>query len=98
MMSVCKTNNTWIGEEYSLLLIEKLNVMLKREETSFSCHDYLNTASCSNPLDIDELWRQKTAEWMFKGERDFLVLITSCLTHVPPSSSHFTFVASNRLL
>ena len=67
MMSVCTSSNTWIGEEYSLLLIEKINVMLQREESSLNCHDYLNAASCSHQFDaIDEIWRQKTAEWMFK--------------------------------
>ena len=61
MMSV----STWIGEEYSPQLMEKLNVMLKRDD--FNCHDYLNTASSSQQFDtIDEIWRQKTAEWMFK--------------------------------
>jgi hypothetical protein len=61
-------NNTWIGEEYSPLLIEKINVMLHREASSFNCHDYLNTPGAYPPhLDtIDERWRQKTAEWMFK--------------------------------
>ena len=61
MMSAC----TWIGEEYSVLLMEKLNVMLKRD--SINCNDYLKTASSSQQFDtIDEIWRQKTAEWMFK--------------------------------
>lgn len=32
-----------------------------------NCHDYLNTSSSSQQFDtINELWRQKTAEWMFK--------------------------------
>lgn len=59
--------NTWIGEEYSPLLIDKINVMLEKEESSPNCHDYLNTPAHSPHLDtIDERWRQKTAEWMFK--------------------------------
>ena len=65
MMSVCTSSNTWIGEEYDPLLMEKIKVMLERE--SLNCHDYLNKASSSQQFDtIDELWRQKTAEWMFK--------------------------------
>lgn len=52
---------SWIGEEYSPLLIDKINVMLKREASSLNCHDYLDHLDT-----VDEQWRQKTAEWMFK--------------------------------
>ena len=66
-MNVCTTKNTWIGEEYSPQLIETVNVMRRREESSFNCHDYLNASLSSLGLGtIDELWRQNTAEWMFK--------------------------------
>ncbi|KAL7447828.1 hypothetical protein ACHAWC_000136, partial [Mediolabrus comicus] len=69
--SVVASNNTWIGEVYSPLLIDKVNVMLKREESSVPCiDDYLNKLRLGNPnphLDtFDEQFRQRTAEWMFK--------------------------------
>ena len=70
--SVVASNNAWIGEEYSPLLMEKINVMLKREGSSIPC-DYLNTSRLGlshnhNPhLDtFDMEFRQKIAEWMFK--------------------------------
>jgi hypothetical protein len=68
--SVTASNNTWIGEEYSPFLIEKINVMLKREEYSL-CNDYLNAPVppyiLSSHFDVfDEQFRQKTAEWMYK--------------------------------
>lgn len=69
--SVVVNSNTWIGEVYSPLLIDKINVMLKREESSVPCiDDYLNKLRLGSPnphLDtFDEQFRQRTAEWMFK--------------------------------
>ncbi|KAL7537791.1 hypothetical protein ACHAWF_005905 [Thalassiosira exigua] len=57
--------NSWVGDEYSRLLADKVTVMAEKEDAFYSCVDYLGELS---PLDngIDEGWRQKAAEWMFK--------------------------------
>ena len=59
-------SNTWLGEDYSEFLIEKVQLMLKKEDSSIDCLDYLNKSSYSYHMDkIDVNWRQKVAEWMF---------------------------------
>mmetsp|Transcript_18328 Transcript_18328/g.39584 ORF Transcript_18328/g.39584 Transcript_18328/m.39584 type:complete len:305 (-) Transcript_18328:125-1039(-) len=57
--------NTWVGEKFSPLLVEQIAVMLEKEETNYACLDYISVPSSSTDL-IDEKWRQKAAEWMFK--------------------------------
>lgn len=57
--------NTWVGEKFSPLLVEQIAVMLEKEEKNYACLDYISVPSSSTDL-IDEKWRQKAAEWMFK--------------------------------
>lgn len=62
------TSNGWSGEKYSSLLVEQTISMLEKEATRYCCADYLRFTGgailSTNP--IDERWRQKSAEWMFK--------------------------------
>ena len=61
--------NSWVGDDFTPLLAEQIAVMLRKEESNYSCLDYLQFAGRlvlpSKDL-IDEQWRQKSAEWMFK--------------------------------
>ncbi|KAL3784107.1 hypothetical protein HJC23_012739 [Cyclotella cryptica] len=61
-------SNGWSGEKYSSLLVEQTLTMLENEASRYCCTDYLSflrgTTVSANP--IDECWRQKSAEWMFK--------------------------------
>ena len=59
-------SNSWVGDEYSSQLVEQIAVMVEKEETFYSCADYLGELPESNNDLIDEGWRQKAAEWMFK--------------------------------
>jgi len=57
-------SNKWVGDEYSQLLVEQIAVMVSKEKT---CTDYLSGFPKMNTdYLIDEVWRQKAAEWMFK--------------------------------
>ena len=57
-------SNKWIGDEYSQLLVEQIAVIVSKEKT---CTDYLSGLPKMNTdYLIDEVWRQKAAEWMFK--------------------------------
>lgn len=58
-------SNSWVGNEYSQLLIEQVAVLVEKEEAFYSCVDYLEEIPLSSDL-IDEEWRQRAAEWMFK--------------------------------
>jgi hypothetical protein len=62
------SSNSWAGETYSPLLVEQICTMLEKEGSRYHCTDYLafpgGVVSSNNP--IDERWRQKSAEWMFK--------------------------------
>ncbi len=60
-----RASNVWIGDEYSQLLVNQIAVMVEKEGTFYSRVDYLKDLPASNDL-IDEGWRQKAAEWMFK--------------------------------
>jgi hypothetical protein len=55
-------------ESYTPLLVEQICTMLEKEASRYSCKDYLTvpsgTFTLRNP--INERWRQKSAEWMFK--------------------------------
>lgn len=50
------------------MLVEQICTMLEKEASRYCCKDYLNvpegTITSRNP--INESWRQKSAEWMFK--------------------------------
>ena len=59
-------SNSWVGDEYSSQLVEQIVVMVEKEETFYSCVDYLGELPESNNDLINESWRQKAAEWMFK--------------------------------
>ncbi|KAL7542849.1 hypothetical protein ACHAXR_012147 [Thalassiosira sp. AJA248-18] len=58
-------SNSWVGDGYSQLLIDQIAVMVEKENDFYSCVDYLGELPLSSDL-IDEGWRQKSAEWMFK--------------------------------
>ena len=58
-------SNSWVGDGYSQLLVDQIVVMLEKENGFYSCVDYLEGLPASSDL-IDEGWRQKAAEWMFK--------------------------------
>ncbi len=58
-------SNSWVGDEYSQLLLEQVSVLVDKENRFYSCIDYLGELPESHTL-IDEGWRQKAAEWMFK--------------------------------
>ena len=63
------TSNTWVGGEYSQLLIDQIEAMVEKEDAFYSCADYMKELPASNEIGqalIDEGWRQKAAEWMFK--------------------------------
>ena len=76
-------SNKWIGDEYSQLLVEQIAVMVSKEKT---CTDYLSGFPKMNTdYLIDEVWRQKAAEWMFKvidfyvSSNGLCVPVYSCL-------------------
>jgi len=60
--------NSWEGDEYSQNFVDQIAVMVAKENTFYSCVDYLGKLSesrrASDAIDVD--WRQNTAEWMFK--------------------------------
>ena len=58
-------SNSWEGDEHSQLLADQIAVMVEKENVFYSCVDYLSELPKSNNF-IDEGWRQKAAEWMFK--------------------------------
>ena len=61
-------SNGWSVDSFCPFLIEQICTMLEKEAIRYSCQDYLSvslgTITSRNP--IDERWRQKSAEWMFK--------------------------------
>lgn len=57
--------NSWAGDEYSEHLVGQIAVLVEKENAFYSCADYLQDVSMSSDL-IDEGWRQRSAEWMFK--------------------------------
>ncbi len=64
------TSNVWSGAKFTSLLVDQISLMLKKEESFWNCIDYLaenHTCSTTDSLEmIDEQWRQRSAEWMFK--------------------------------
>ena len=56
------------GDRYSPQLVEQICTMLEKETSRYCCKDYLTIpdGSVTARTPIDERWRQKTAEWMFK--------------------------------
>lgn len=58
-------SNCWVGDEYSQMLVDQVAVMVTKEDAFYSCVDYLGELPESNNL-MDEGWRQKSAEFMFK--------------------------------
>ena len=58
-------SGSWVGDEHSQLLVDQIAVMVEKEDAFYSCIDYLEELPVSRDL-IDEGWRQKAAEWMFK--------------------------------
>jgi hypothetical protein len=58
----------YASESYSPLLVEQVCTMLEKESSRYYCKDYLNTPAGTSTLrnPIDERWRQRSAEWMFK--------------------------------
>lgn len=74
--------NTWVGDNYSQLLVEQVAIMIEKEESFYTCVDYLGELPAESNGLIDEGWRQKAAEWMFKVI-DFYVSAASmnnCIT------------------
>ena len=69
MMSSGATN-AWSGEEFSSLLVDQIFIMLKKESAHYTCVDYLEENEFCSVLReqdaIDQNWRQRSAEWMFK--------------------------------
>ena len=57
---------TWVGDDYSKMLLDQIAVMVEKEGTFFSCVDYIGEMPMSDDNLIDEEWRQKAAEWMFR--------------------------------
>ncbi|KAL3822970.1 hypothetical protein ACHAXA_008110 [Cyclostephanos tholiformis] len=57
---------TWLGDDYSKVLLDQIAVMARKEEVFFSCVDYMGELPMSKDDCIDEEWRQKAAEWMFR--------------------------------
>jgi len=56
------------GNSYSPLLVEQICTMLEKETSRYCCKDYLKVPDglVTARTPIDERWRQKSAEWMFK--------------------------------
>ncbi len=57
---------TWVGDDYSKMLLDQIAVMVEKENLFFSCVDYIGEMPMSDDNLIDEEWRQKAAEWMFR--------------------------------
>ena len=57
---------TWVGDDYSKMLLDQIAVMVEKEDAFFSCVDYIGEMPMSDDNLIDEEWRQKAAEWMFR--------------------------------
>lgn len=55
-----------IDDEFSRFLEDQVAVMAKKEDVFYSGTDYLGELPVSHGDSIDEAWRQKAAEWMFK--------------------------------
>ena len=58
-----------VDENCSPLLVEQICIMLEQEVNRYSINDYLTITlgtQITNHHPIDEPWRQKSAEWMFK--------------------------------
>lgn len=60
------THGGQIDDEYSQFLVDQIAVMVKKEVDFYSRADYLGELIESKGDSIDECWRQKVAEWMFK--------------------------------
>ena len=57
---------SWVGNNYSSLLLDQIAVMVKKENAFFSCVDYIGELPELDNDSIDAEWRQKAAEWMFR--------------------------------
>ena len=97
-------SNSWVGDEYSSQLVEQIVVMVEKEETFYSCVDYLGELPESNNDLINEGWRQKAAEWMFKvidfyvREECAFVCKYNCYIFIANRlTSHFVFVGGYSL-
>jgi hypothetical protein len=55
-----------VDNEYSQFLVDQVAVMVKKEEEFYSRADYLGDLPEPRGDSIDEGWRQKAVEWMFK--------------------------------
>ena len=63
--------NGWTGDRFCPFLVEQIGTMMEKEAGRYLCKDYLSvspdTVMSRNPINaINERWRQKSAEWMFK--------------------------------
>lgn len=63
-------SNVWSGDKFTSLLVDQVVLMLKKEDSFWNCIDYLAEnhicSTADSPDMIDEQWRQRSAEWMFK--------------------------------
>lgn len=82
--------NSWEGDEYSQNFVDQIAVMVAKENTFYSCVDYLGKLSesrrASDAIDVD--WRQNTAEWMFKVIDFYVSTSAPLLLYVANESSH----------
>lgn len=53
-------------DEYSQPFADQVAVMLKKADDFYRRLDYLGELPTSKEDSIDDVWRQKVAEWMFK--------------------------------
>ena len=52
-------SSSWEGDEYSQLLVDQINVLVDKEESFYSCVDYLEEVTVSSEF-IDEGWCAST--------------------------------------
>ncbi len=77
---------SWMGDAFSELLVDQIAAMLEKEDSFYSCVDYLGELPDTNKDVIDEYWRQTAAEWMFKVidfyDLDRDIVSELCLVHI----------------
>lgn len=60
------TRGKVVDDEYSQFLVDQVAVMVKKEDAFYACADYFGELPETKGDSVDEGWRQKVAEWMFK--------------------------------
>ena len=89
------TRGRLVDDEYSQFLVDQVAVMVKKEDVFYACTDYLGELPESKGDSVDESWRQKVAEWMFKVIDYYVSDIRFVDSSMKGYDSHLVFLPRN---